>query len=80
MSQPVKPVTQATGLVGGEVLSHEAIAAAIRAGYVPVMAVDNRTRQQRRDDERQAMRNGFANPATRRREKSDKLKKLLGKK
>lgn len=57
MTQPVKFVPRKTGLVGGEVLSHAAIAEAIRAGYVPVYAAtppDTRTRQQRRKDERQA--------------------------
>ena len=52
----VIPPGRPTGLVGGEVLSHEAIAEAVRAGYVPVYAADTRTRQEKRRDERQKIK------------------------
>lgn len=52
----------------------EAVAEAVRAGYVPVYAAEKRSRQERRKDER------TRNPVKpmRARQKSDKLKKLLG--
>lgn len=54
MKYGVIPPAQKTGLIGGEVLSAEAIAEAVRAGYVPVVMTDTRTRQQRRRDDRRA--------------------------
>ena len=43
-----------TGLIGGAILSHEAIVRAARAGQLPVEHTDERTRQQKRADARRA--------------------------